>query len=162
MEFKQIAKNADLVSNFNAGYLLAYIQKKGNLNTTYKELQEETGLTKGKINRALEILLSLDLLEVEREKETRNIILKIKLKIKNLSEKILPVKRRNRLFCAKNRKTYTREDLLTPEDEESLKKFHEQIDKEHKELTQKVDEILKKRQEEKKKTKLSRWRRTTK
>ena len=87
MEFKQIAKNADLVSNFNAGYLLSYIQEKGNLCTTYKELQEETGLTKGKINRALEILLSLDLLEVEREKETRNIVLKIKLKIKNLSEK---------------------------------------------------------------------------
>ncbi len=150
MEFKQIAKNADLVSNFNAGYLLAYIQEKGNLNTTYKELQEETGLTKGKINRALEILLSLDLLEVEREKETRNIILKIKLKIKNLSEKNIACEEKESfILCEKIEKTYTREDLLTPEDEESLKKFHEQIDKEHKELTQKVDEILKKRQEEK-------------
>lgn len=152
--FKQISKNADLVSNFNAGYLLSYIQAKGNLCTTYKELQEETGLTKGKINRALEILLSLDLLEVEREKETRNIKLKIKLKIKNLSEKNIACEEKEAyILCEKIEKTYTREDLLTPEDEESLKKFHEQINKEHKELTQKVDEVLKKRQEEKKKNK---------
>ena len=57
------------------------------------------------------------------------------------------------ILCKKIEKTYTREDLLTPEDEESLKRFHEQIDKEHKELTQKVDKILRKRQEEKKKNK---------